>query len=107
MSTSKEFIAELLEQLEPLDVRARAMFGEYGFYCDEKIVALVCDDFFYLKPTAAAAALEVELEPCPPYPGAKDYLLVEERFLQDRAWFRDLVQATADLLPAPKPRRKA
>jgi len=28
MSTSKETIAFLLAQLEPLDVRARAMFGE-------------------------------------------------------------------------------
>ncbi len=38
MATSKDTVAYVLEQLEPLDVRARAMFGEYGFYCDNKIV---------------------------------------------------------------------
>ena len=42
MSTSKKTVASILEQLEPLDVRARAMFGEYGLYCDEKIVGLIC-----------------------------------------------------------------
>jgi hypothetical protein len=42
------------------------MFGEYCVYCDEMMVALVCDDRFYLKPTAAVESLDVELEPCPP-----------------------------------------
>jgi TfoX/Sxy family transcriptional regulator of competence genes len=105
MSTSNETIADILERLEPLDVRARSMFGEYGIYCNEKIVALVCDDRFYLKPTAAVERLPFELEPCPPYPGAKEYLILDDRHMQDRAQFQRLVAATADLLPAPKPKR--
>jgi TfoX/Sxy family transcriptional regulator of competence genes len=107
MSTSKDIIADILAALAPLQVRARSMFGEYGFYCDEKIVALVCDDRFYLKPSAAVDALKVELESCPPYPGAKDYLILDDRFMQDRAGFKQLVQATADALPAPKPKKKS
>ncbi len=106
MSTSKEIIADILDELAPLRVRARSMFGEYGIYCDEKIVALVCDDLLYLKPTTAADSLTVDLEPCPPYPGAKDYLLLEDRFMLDRAEFRRLIQATADALPAPRPKKK-
>ena len=106
MSTSKDTVAAILEDLSPLRVRARAMFGEYVVYCDEKVVALVCDDRFYLKPTVAAAALAVRLEPCPPYPGAKDCLLVDERLMRDGAQFRQLVQATAEELPARKPKRK-
>ncbi|TDJ66129.1 MAG: TfoX family protein [Planctomycetota bacterium] len=105
MSTNKQTVADILDALDPLRVRARAMFGEYGLYCDEKIVALVCDDRFYLKPTAAVDALTVELEPCPPYPGAKAYLILDDRFMQDRAQFQRLIQATADVLPAPKPKR--
>lgn len=35
MSTNKETIAGILGDLAPLAVRARAMFGEYGIYCDE------------------------------------------------------------------------
>ena len=65
MSTHKEIIADMLDALAPLPVRARAMFGEYCVYCDEMMVALVCDDRFYLKPTAAVESLDVELEPCP------------------------------------------
>jgi TfoX/Sxy family transcriptional regulator of competence genes len=106
MSTSKETIADILNELAPLRVRARSMFGEYGLYCDEKIVALVCDDCLYVKPTAAADALTVDLEPCPPYPGARDYLLLEDRFMLDRAEFRRLIQATADALPVPRPKKK-
>ena len=55
MSTSKETVARILEQLEPLDVRARAMFGEYGLYCDEKIVGLICGDVLFVKPTEVSA----------------------------------------------------
>ena len=106
MSTSKEIIVDILDELAPLRVRARSMFGEYGIYCDEKIVALVCDDLLYVKPTAAADSLTVDLEPCPPYPGARDYLLIEDRLLLDRAEFRHLIQATADALPVPRPRKK-
>jgi len=105
MSTSKETIADVLERLAPLDVRARSMFGEYGIYCNEKIVALVCDDRFFLKPTAAVDSLPFDLEPCPPYPGARDYLVVDDRCMHDRAQFQRLIGATADLLPAPKPKR--
>jgi TfoX/Sxy family transcriptional regulator of competence genes len=105
MSTSKDLIEDLLSNLSPLNVRARAMFGEYGFYCDEKIVALVCDDRFFLKPSAAVDELGLELEPCPPYPGAKEYLIIDDRCMRDRARLKRIVQATADALPPPKPKR--
>ena len=52
MSTQPSTIDYLLEQLGSAgSVSARKMFGEYGLYCDGKIVALVCDDQFFLKPT--------------------------------------------------------
>lgn len=110
MSTSKQTVEELLELLAPLDVRARSMFGEYGMHCDDKFIACICDDRFFLKPTPAADSVADELEACPPYPGAKDYWLLDERFTRNRARFRKLVQATADALPKPKsktgPKRK-
>jgi len=105
MSTGKEIIEDILNKLAPLQVRARAMFGEYGIYCDEKIVALVCADTFFLKPTAAADSTTVDLEPCPPYPGAKDYLILDDRFMRDPAQFKSLIQATANALPPPKPKK--
>ena len=105
MSTGKETIEFLLSQLEPLDVRARAMFGEYGVYCDEKIVALVCDDTFYLKPTDAADDYSADLTPGPAYPGSNDYLAVDGDLVEDAERFQALVKATAELLPVPKPKK--
>lgn len=100
MSTSKATIAYLLEQLEPLDVRAKAMFGEYGIYVSEKIVMLVCDETVFLKPTQASAGLDL----APPYPGAKDQAVVSGDIIADADAFRALIAATADALPAPKPK---
>ena len=37
-------------------VSARKMFGEYGVYCDGKIVGLVCDDQLFVKVTEAGRA---------------------------------------------------
>lgn len=101
MATSKEIIAHVLEQLEPLPVRARAMFGEYGLYCDEKVVGFVCDDTVFLKPTPASA--DLPLGPC--YPGSKDYSILDDAVVADAARFQGLVRATADALPAPKPKK--
>lgn len=101
MSTSKETVAFLLEQLEPLNARARAMFGEYGVYVDEKIIILLCDDTAFIKPTPASAGFELG----PPYAGAKDYAIVPAEVLEDADAMRALAKATADALPAPKPKK--
>jgi len=37
-------------------VTARRMFGEYALYCDGRMVALVCEDKLYIKPTTAGRA---------------------------------------------------
>ena len=100
MTTSKDTISFLLEQLEPLDVRARAMFGEYGLYCDDKVVGFVCDDTVFLKPNPATAGLAEG--PC--YPGSKDYAIVSAEVVEDSGALRAMVQATADALPTPKPK---
>lgn len=39
MATRKGTSEFVLDQLDPLNVRVRAMFGEYALYCDEKTVA--------------------------------------------------------------------
>jgi len=110
MGTSKETVARILEQLEPLDVRARAMFGEYGLYCDEKIVGLICGDVLFVNPTEVSADFGSEADLAPPYPGAKDYYRVPEERLQDLDHLHAFIQRTADVLPLPKkksPKKKA
>ena len=90
----------------PLAGRARAMFGEYGVYCDEKFVALVCDDTFFLKPTDAAEPFMTDLTPGPAYEGSNDYFAVDGDLVEDAERFQALVKATADLLPGPKPKKR-
>jgi TfoX/Sxy family transcriptional regulator of competence genes len=105
MSTSKENVKQIVETLAPLDVRTRAMFGEYGLYCDEKIVALICDDTLFIKPSSVASEILSGSDVAPPYPGAKDYYVVAQEQMDDPEWLRDVIQQTADALPAPKPKK--
>ena len=53
------------------------MFGEYVIYSGEKIVALVCDNQFFVKPTAAGRAFIGTPVEAPPYPQAKPWFLIE------------------------------
>ena len=44
-------------------VTAKKMFGEYAIYHDTKVVALVCDDDLFIKPTRAGKDfIEIERE---------------------------------------------
>ena len=105
MATSKDTIEYLLSQLDPLNVRARSMFGEYGLYCDEKMVLMICDDLVFLKDSEATESLGLDCEMAEPYPGAKQKLLLGDRILQDPREFQHIVQTTADALPKPNPKK--
>jgi len=81
------------------------MFGEYTVYADEKVVALVADNQLFVKPTEAGRALLGTPTEAPPYPGAKNFFLIEGQ-LDDRDFMAALIAATAHALPAPKPKKK-
>ena len=102
MATRKETIEHILDQLAPLPVRARAMFGEYGLYCGEKFVAVICDDTLFVKPTPGSDALFPDPEMGPPYPGAKDHHVVADDRLHDATWLQDIIARTAEQLPVPR-----
>jgi TfoX/Sxy family transcriptional regulator of competence genes len=87
-------------------VRNRKMFGEYALYCNEKVVALICDDQLFVKPTDAGRSFAGSLEEAPPYPGSKPFLLVEEDRWEDREWMTELVRTTAAALPVPKMKKR-
>lgn len=88
-------------------VTARKMFGEYAVYVDGKTVGLVCDNQFFLKPTASnAATLGSHAVMGPPYPGAKPHYMIDE-MLEDMPSVTALVRTTAADLPLPKPRKAA
>ena len=87
-------------------VSAKAMFGEFGIYCDGKMVALVCDDHLFVKPTGGGRAFAAGSEEAPPYPGAKPCLLIDAEKWDDREWLAEIVRITSQELPAPKVRTK-
>lgn len=107
MATKQSTIDYLLEQLQAIPmIRVRKMFGEYALYCNEKVVAFVCDDQLYIKPTAIGRKLIIELEEAPPYPGAKNYFLISADLWEDTSYLQELITATAEELPLPKPKKK-
>lgn len=104
MGTRAETIHHLVDALAPLPLSARKMFGEYAFYLDGKVVALVCDDQLFLKPTPGAQAVLPDCPTAPPYPGAKPHLLVTEA-LDDPDMVIKALNAIAAETPAPKPKK--
>lgn len=105
MATSKDTIAYIVDQLAPLPVRTRAMFGEYALYHDDRVVALICDDTLFMKASPAAADFAEESWLGEPYSHAKPWYGVPGDRLEDSIWLRDFVEATAAALPPPKPKR--
>jgi TfoX/Sxy family transcriptional regulator of competence genes len=104
MSTAAATIDHLLDTLSDLPLSARKMFGEYALYLDGKVVALVCDDQLFLRPTPRAIAILPEAPLAPPYPGAKAHLLVTDA-LDDPAPVIAALRLLAEDLPAPKPKK--
>ena len=78
MTSSKEYLEYILEQLSDLDdITYRAMMGEE------------------MMPNA-----DMEL----PYEGAKEMLLVDD--VENKDFLKELLEAMYDELPSPKKRRK-
>jgi TfoX/Sxy family transcriptional regulator of competence genes len=107
MATEKKFVEAVLEKLQPLDVTAKAMFGEYGLYFQGKNFALVCDNTLFVKITAAGADIAGRIGQGPPYEGAKAAYRISSAKLNDRDWITSLVKVTSDALPPPKKRKSS
>lgn len=105
MATERKTVDYLVDQMSKAGaVSARPMFGEYGVYCDGKMLAIIGDGQLFIKPTPAGRILAADAEEVPPYPGAKPYLLINAERWDNQDWLSDLVRATAaELPPKPKP----
>lgn len=104
MASHAEFIEYVREQTRGAGaVSFRRMFGEYACYLDGKVVALVCDDQFYLKPTEAGRHALGAPVLAPPYPGARPYFRLDAA-LEDPDEMARLLRLTSAGLPLPKPK---
>jgi TfoX/Sxy family transcriptional regulator of competence genes len=107
MPSSQSTVDFLLEQMgEAGLVSARKMFGEYAIYCDGRVIALVCDDNLFVKPTEAGRAFIKEVKEAPPYPGAKPYFSISGEKWDDSEWLSQLIKLTTAEVPLPKPKKR-
>jgi DNA transformation protein len=107
MATKQSTVDFLTEQIQKAGhIRSRKMFGEYALYCNEKVVAFVCDDKLFVKPTEGNKKYEEFGTYAPAYPGSKDYLKISEDKWDDADWMSKLISYTAATLPIPKPKKK-
>ena len=106
MPTKPEFVEKILEHLEPLNVTAKPMFGEYGLYLKSKLFGLICDDRLFIKVTEEGGKIAGKIGKDSPYPGAKPAFKISGARLRDEVWLKQLVEITAKSLPAPKPKKK-
>lgn len=105
MASKQEFMDYVVDQMAGAgEIFARKMFGEYGVYFEGKFFAVVCDDMLYIKPTEEGRKFIGNVHEAPPYPGAKNYFLIEDK-LDDNDWLAELVKITAAALPEPKPKK--
>ncbi len=108
MASQQRTVDFIVEQIAKAGkVSARKMFGEYGIYCDGKMVALVCDDQLFLKPTTGGRAYIGNVSEAPPYKGAKPCFLVPGDQWDDADWLTKLIAISAAELPTPIKKRRA
>lgn len=107
MATKQSTVDFIMDQITNAGlIRSRKMFGEYALYCNEKVVALICDDILFVKPTEKGREIVGEGHEGLPYPGTKPYLLIDEEYWDDRDWLTNLITETAKALPMPKPKKR-
>ena len=108
-TNSKQIVADyILDQLSSVNsARLRKMFGEYALYCNDKVVALICDKRLFVKITEEGKKFvgDEYLEGYA-YKGAKASMLIDEDKIDDSAWLSELIRITADSLPAANARKK-
>lgn len=106
MTTNQSTVDFILGQISQAgDVRARKMFGGYCIYCNEKVVALVCDNEFFVKVTVAGKSFLGEYEKRPAYPGAKPSFYISGDKWDDADWMAQLIKITSTALPKPRPKK--
>lgn len=107
MASKQETADYILSKLSALEgVFARKMFGEYSIYYREKVVAMLCDEMLFVKPTAAGLAFLKDAEYAPPYAGAKDYFLIPEDEWEDEVRLCELIRLSEPEIKIPVKRKK-
>ena len=105
MASSKEYLQFMEDQFSlPREVAFKPMMGEYILYFRDRIVGGIYDDRLLVKPVPAALALMPDAPREPPYPGAKEMLLVED--VDNGDFLRELLLSMYDEIEPRKEKSK-
>lgn len=105
MASDLNFVEFVCKQMEKAgEITYKKMFGEYGIYCNGKVIGVICGDQFYVKKTQAGANICPNFEEAAPYTGAKAHFLIT--CVDDQDLMTRLISATCNELPEPKPKKK-
>lgn len=105
MSSSKEYLEFILEQLADLDeIEYRYMMGEYILYYKGKIFGGIYDDRFLIKPVKSAIDFMPNAKYEIPYKNGKEMLLIDD--VDDKERLAKLIKIMYDELPARKLKKK-
>jgi TfoX/Sxy family transcriptional regulator of competence genes len=106
MATDKGFVEFIVDQIDNVgQITYRKMFGEYALYCEGKVVALVCDNRLFVKPTVGGRDFIGDVVEAPAYTGAKPSFLIDDK-IEDREWISSLIRITYKELPEQKTKKK-
>ncbi len=81
------------------------IFGGTTLYSKGKVVALICDNQLFVKPTAPGREYIGDVTEAPAYEGSKSFFLITDE-IDDNEWLTELIHRTEQALPKPKPRKK-
>ncbi|MDO4503633.1 MAG: TfoX/Sxy family protein [Clostridia bacterium] len=105
MSSSKEYLEFILQQLSDLDeIEYRYMMGEYILYYKGKIFGGIYDDRFLIKPVKSAIDFMPNAKYEIPYKNGKEMLLIDD--VDDKERLAKLIKIMYDELPARKLKKK-
>jgi TfoX/Sxy family transcriptional regulator of competence genes len=107
MKQNNSFVQFVIDQIQDAgNISCKSMFGGFTIYCDEKIVALICNNQLFVKPTEKGRSVIGDVKEAPPYPGAKPCFLIQDN-IDDKEWICELIRKTAEELPLTKQKRKS
>ena len=101
----KSFVEFVIDQIQAVgNISHKYMFGGCAIYRNNKVVALICDNQLYIRPTAAGKMFIKTVVEKPPYRGTKPHFLIED--VDDKEWLCDLIKITDKELSQTKTKRK-
>ncbi len=100
MSTSKEYIQFVLDQLSGIDgVACKKMFGEYLVYIQGKPILLVCDNCVMVKKLPELEGIMKDAPEDFPYDGAKVHYVLD---IENRELAKAVIEILLRVTPLPK-----